>query len=74
MKIKNTILCLCHLSLGLFTMTWPLSIALLTKFDKAKKPIELSEGDTVWVRFDGTFYYAHDQMRTFFEGHLIKEI
>ena len=55
-------------------MTWPLSIALLTKFDKAKKPIELSEGDTVWVRFDGTFYYAHDQMRTFFEGHSIKEI
>ena len=41
MKIKNTILFLCHLSLGLFTLTWPSSKVILTKFDKDKKPIKV---------------------------------
>ena len=35
---------------------------------------KLQKGDHVAVKFDGTFCYAHDSMRTFFEGHLIHEI
>lgn len=35
---------------------------------------KLNKGDTVCVRFEGTFYYPDQPDRTFFEGHLISKI
>ena len=36
--------------------------------------LKLNKGDTVWAYFDGYFYYPTDKFRTFFEGHLIRQI
>ena len=35
---------------------------------------KLNKGDTVWVRFDGYYYYPTSEYYTFFEGHLIRQI
>ena len=35
---------------------------------------KLNKGDSVWTYFSGTFNYPNSADRTFFEGHLIRQI
>ena len=35
---------------------------------------KLNKGDTVWAYFRGYFNYPHNEIHTFFEGHLIRQI